>query len=75
VPTAIGVAANIHIATVHENIPYVEYAPPSLFPEHRLRAQLAQPEPEVRDGAFLRPATPGLGVDLDTDALARFRIA
>lgn len=74
VPTAIGTAANLAVATVHENVPYVEYAPPALFPEHGLRARAAIPEPIVKNGIFDRPQAPGLGVELDWDALTCWRI-
>jgi L-rhamnonate dehydratase len=74
-PTVLGTAANLHVASVHGDITLVEYAPPALYPEYTLRAVLAGPEPALRDGVFDRPTEPGLGVSLDPDALARYRLA
>jgi L-alanine-DL-glutamate epimerase-like enolase superfamily enzyme len=74
-PTALGTAANLHVATVHRDVALVEYAPPPLYPENTLRRTLAGPEPALRDGVFERPERPGLGIELDPDAVARYRVA
>ena len=73
--TTIGLAASIHLASAHgDHVSFVEYAPPSLYPGYTLRRYLAGPEPELRDGRFVPPTAPGLGVSLDIDALDRYRV-
>jgi L-alanine-DL-glutamate epimerase-like enolase superfamily enzyme len=73
--TALAVSANIHLSVVHENVPLIEYAPPSLYPGSRIRAELAGPEPVVRNGKFELPTSPGLGVEVDEQILQELRIA
>ena len=74
VSTLFSVAANIHVAAANDNVPLVEYAPPAYYPHMIMRRELAGPEPSIRDGAFELPTAPGLGLDLDEDAVNRFRI-
>jgi L-alanine-DL-glutamate epimerase-like enolase superfamily enzyme len=65
VGTTIGMAANVHLGCAHENVPLVEYTPPSVYPTFdgfELRRSFAAPEPEVGGGRFLPPEEPGLGV-------------
>jgi L-alanine-DL-glutamate epimerase-like enolase superfamily enzyme len=47
---------------------------PDLFPSP-LRAELTRPEPQLADGVIPLPAEPGLGVELDPDAVERYRVA
>ncbi|MDQ3794143.1 MAG: mandelate racemase/muconate lactonizing enzyme family protein [Actinomycetota bacterium] len=70
--TAFTTAANLHLSVVHDNVPLMEYAPPSIYPEAVLRARLAGPEPRVSHGLFETPFEPGLGIELDENALATF---
>jgi L-alanine-DL-glutamate epimerase-like enolase superfamily enzyme len=74
VATALTTQANLAVSIVRGNIPFVEYAPPSLYPDSPLRNTLFGPEPELVDGAFALPDAPGLGVTLDPDALRRFGV-
>jgi L-rhamnonate dehydratase len=74
VSTLFPVAANIHVAAANGNVPLVELAPPAYYPHMLMRQALAGPEPELRDGAFALPTAPGLGIELDEDAVARFRV-
>jgi L-alanine-DL-glutamate epimerase-like enolase superfamily enzyme len=74
VSTLFPVAANIHVAAANANVPLVELAPPAYYPHMIMRQALAGPEPELRDGAFALPTAPGLGVELDEDAVDRFRV-
>ena len=46
---------------------------PALFPS-RLRAELTGPEPEIVDGTIALPAAPGLGIELDPEAVERYRV-
>jgi L-alanine-DL-glutamate epimerase-like enolase superfamily enzyme len=73
VPTALSVAANLHLCVVHDNVPLIEYAAPTLYPHSPLRHELAGPEPDVRDGAFVLPTAPGLGVEVDESVVERLR--
>jgi L-alanine-DL-glutamate epimerase-like enolase superfamily enzyme len=73
--TTFTTAANLHVAQVNDNVPLVEYAPPAFYPDFVLRSDLSGPEPTVVDGVFEVPSAPGLGVNLDDDALARLRVA
>ncbi len=72
--TTIGVAANLHLAATLRNSPWCEYAPLELYPDSELRRNLVAPEPELVDGAFVLPTEPGLGVELDENALEHYRV-
>jgi L-rhamnonate dehydratase len=74
VSTLFSVAANIHVAAANDNVPLVELAPPAYYPHMIMRRELAGPEPSIRDGAFQLPTAPGLGLELDEDAVNRFRV-
>ena len=73
--TTFTTAANLHVAQVNDNVPLVEYAPPSFYPDFVLRRDLSGPEPTIVDGVFEVPSAPGLGVEIDDDALQRLRVA
>jgi L-alanine-DL-glutamate epimerase-like enolase superfamily enzyme len=73
VATTIGVVANIHLAAALRNCAYVEYCPVDLYPGQELRRNLVGPEPELRGGAFVLPTTPGLGLEIDEEALEFYR--
>ena len=74
VSTLYSVAANIQVAAAHDNVPLVEHTPPAIYPHMIMRGALARPEPPIVDGAFVLPTAPGLGLELDEDALERFRV-
>jgi L-alanine-DL-glutamate epimerase-like enolase superfamily enzyme len=69
--TGISVAAALHFAAVTPNCPFVEFLPPDLS-ESPLRKELLRREPQMTDGVLPLPDSPGLGIELDRDALARF---
>jgi L-alanine-DL-glutamate epimerase-like enolase superfamily enzyme len=69
--TGITVAATAQLAMVASNIPYFEMVPRQ-FAESALRRELLSVEPEVCDGGFTLPDVPGLGFELDREALERF---
>jgi L-alanine-DL-glutamate epimerase-like enolase superfamily enzyme len=71
--TGITAAAACHFQAATVNAPYFELLHPSLF-ESPLRRDLARPELEIREGGITVPETPGLGVELDEDAIARYRV-
>jgi L-alanine-DL-glutamate epimerase-like enolase superfamily enzyme len=72
--TGISVAATAHLAFVTPHCPYIEYLPPTLC-EDVLRRELVAEELELREGRIVRPSRPGLGIELDWQALRRFAVA
>ena len=72
--TGITAAAARHFQAATANVPYVETLSPELF-DSPLRRDLAGPEPEVVDGLVALPTAPGLGIELDDEALAAYRLA
>ncbi|WP_334175899.1 mandelate racemase/muconate lactonizing enzyme family protein [Pseudoxanthobacter sp.] len=73
--TGISISATAHLAFVTSHCAFVEYLPPQLCVE-RLRRELAQEELTLRpDGTIPLPVRPGLGVELDFDALRRYTVA
>jgi L-alanine-DL-glutamate epimerase-like enolase superfamily enzyme len=74
VSTLFSVAANIQVAAANPNVPLVEHAPTAYYPHMLMRDVLASPEPRIVDGAFELSTAPGLGVELDEDALSRYRV-
>jgi L-alanine-DL-glutamate epimerase-like enolase superfamily enzyme len=47
---------------------------PDLHVWSRNVSELVHPEPEIRDGRMDLPTGPGLGIELDEDAVARYRV-
>ena len=39
-----------------------------------LRAELVSPEPAIDNGTIALPTQPGLGIELDEDAVQRYRV-
>jgi L-alanine-DL-glutamate epimerase-like enolase superfamily enzyme len=72
--TGISVAAAAQLAAVTPHCPYFEFLPAALA-ESALRRELVTEELELSDGRLALPSRPGLGVELDRDALARFEEA
>ena len=69
----IGVVANLHLAAAVSLCPYLEfpYDPPSWTPERRdfiLRGKLEAD----RDGTLVLSDAPGLGIELDEEAMKRY---
>jgi L-alanine-DL-glutamate epimerase-like enolase superfamily enzyme len=62
--TGLTAAATRHFAAAVQNCPYTELFHQDLFPSH-LRSHLARPEIELKEGQWLLPTEPGIGVDLD----------
>jgi L-alanine-DL-glutamate epimerase-like enolase superfamily enzyme len=69
---SVAVAAQLAMATPH--MPFFEFLPAELC-ESRLRKELTHDELVFEHGELGIPARPGLGVELDLDALARFEEA
>ncbi|HEX4787608.1 MAG TPA: mandelate racemase/muconate lactonizing enzyme family protein [Actinospica sp.] len=70
----IGLLANLHVAAGVGGGPYLEfpYDPPGWTPQRR-DFMLAEPVDIDPDGYLTVPQTPGLGVELDEDAVRRYR--
>jgi L-alanine-DL-glutamate epimerase-like enolase superfamily enzyme len=71
-----GLVANLHGALAFSTVPYVEvpYDPPAWSPERRdwLLGSVIE---IAADGSIAPPSGPGLGMELDLDALERWRVA
>jgi L-alanine-DL-glutamate epimerase-like enolase superfamily enzyme len=72
--TGISVAAAAHLAASSPNCPYIEYLPPELS-ESALRRYLLLDGPEMEEGSIRFPDKPGLGIELNRDALQEFEEA
>jgi L-alanine-DL-glutamate epimerase-like enolase superfamily enzyme len=72
--TGISVAAAAHLAATSPNCPYIEFLPPELS-ESALRRYLLLDGPEMEGGSIRFTDKPGLGIDLDRDALQTFEEA
>ena len=71
--TAIGIAASVHLGATAPHCPYVEFLPASLS-ESPLRADLVKKDFTFVNGQIPLPQSPGLGIELDEDAMERFRV-
>jgi L-alanine-DL-glutamate epimerase-like enolase superfamily enzyme len=69
--TGISIAAAAHLAAVTPHCDYIEFLPSDLS-ESGLRRDLTRDELEMVDGEIPLPTRPGLGVDLDRDALEHY---
>jgi L-alanine-DL-glutamate epimerase-like enolase superfamily enzyme len=70
--TGITVAATAHLAAVTPHLPLFEFVPPDVA-ESRLRRELVRDELTLGDdGLVPLPQRPGLGIELNPDALAEF---
>ncbi len=66
--TAVGLFADLHLAAALPVARWVEYITPSPY----IEAILAHPPVLDAEGLLTIPTGPGLGVELDTEAIARF---
>jgi L-alanine-DL-glutamate epimerase-like enolase superfamily enzyme len=73
--TGITVAATAHLAAVTPQLSFFEFVPPHVA-ESRLRRELVRDELTLSpDGTLPLPQRPGLGIELDDEALAEFEQA
>ncbi len=70
--TGIGISASLHLAAVTPHCPYIEFMPAELC-DSLLRKELVQDELRIENGKLALPTKPGLGIELNQHALARFR--
>ena len=69
--TGISIAASAHLATVTPHCPFFEFLPAELT-DSLLRKELVKDEIELVDGKLSIPRKPGLGIEVDMDALRSF---
>ena len=71
--TGITAAAGRHFHAATVNSPTFEFLSPLLW-DSPIRTRLVHPEPAIEDGRMPLPVGPGLGIELDPDAVERFRV-
>jgi L-alanine-DL-glutamate epimerase-like enolase superfamily enzyme len=71
--SAIGIAASAHLAAVSPTCSFIEFLPPALS-DSALRKDLCSVELPVVEGRIPLPTKPGLGIELNEDALVRYRV-
>jgi L-alanine-DL-glutamate epimerase-like enolase superfamily enzyme len=72
--TGIGMAATAHVAAASPNCHFVECLPAAVA-ESRLRRELVSEELLIANGKLALPRRPGLGFELNPDAVAEFSSA
>jgi L-alanine-DL-glutamate epimerase-like enolase superfamily enzyme len=72
--TGITVAATAHLAAVTGHMPFFEFVPQEVA-ESRLRRELVTDELRLAGGRLALPERPGLGIELNRDALEEFAAA
>lgn len=70
--TGISIAASAHLAFAIPHCPLFEFLPAELC-DSPLRRELVNDPLVMEDGKILRPEAPGLGVELNYDALEKFK--
>ncbi len=71
--TGIGISASVHLAAVTAHCPFVEFMPAELC-DSLLRKELVSDPLQLQDGVLPLPRKPGLGVELNAEAVRRFRV-
>jgi L-rhamnonate dehydratase len=71
--SGIGIAATAHVAAVSPNCPFIEFLPATVS-ESSLRRELIVDELSLLDGKLELPQRPGLGVEVNESALAKFSV-
>ena len=72
--TGISIAAAAHLAAATPHCAFIEFLPARLC-ESALRKELVTDELRMENGVIALPTRPGLGVELNREALARFKRA
>ncbi|MGE3290832.1 MAG: mandelate racemase/muconate lactonizing enzyme family protein [Geminicoccaceae bacterium] len=72
--TGISISATAHLAFTQPHCAFIEYLPPALCFE-TLRKELATEDLRLVDGEIPLPSRPGLGFELNRDALNRYSVA
>ena len=72
--TSVSISATAHFAFNTPNCAFIEYLPPQLCVEI-LRKELATEGFEYVDGRILPPTKPGLGIELNRNAIKKYQVA
>lgn len=72
--SGIGIAASVHLGAATQCCPWIEYLPAALS-ESRLRREVTIDELSMHDGKIDLPQKPGLGVEVNPDALRKYSCA
>jgi L-alanine-DL-glutamate epimerase-like enolase superfamily enzyme len=72
--TGITIAATAQLAAVTPHMPFFEYLPQGVA-ESALRRELVQDELQLVEGELALPALPGIGIELNREALEEFEAA
>lgn len=67
------ITASAHLCATTACCPYIEFLPVKLC-ESGLRRDLVADELRMADGRIALPAKPGMGVELNTDAVGRYEV-
>ena len=71
--TGIGIAASAHLAAVTPHCPYIEFLPANLC-DSLLRKELVADELKIVNGQIPLPRKPGLGIEVNMQALRKFEV-
>jgi L-alanine-DL-glutamate epimerase-like enolase superfamily enzyme len=71
--TGITAAAACHFQAATPNAPLIEMLSPGLY-DSPLRRDLVHGEPKLENGSFPLPMDPGLGIELDEEVVACYRV-
>jgi L-alanine-DL-glutamate epimerase-like enolase superfamily enzyme len=72
--TGIGIAATAHLAFASSNVRFIEFLPGDVA-YSKLRRELVKDELVISDGRIELPQRPGLGIELNEDAVRQFAAA
>ena len=72
--TGIGISASADLAAVTPHCPFVEFMPSELC-DSLLRKELVADPLHLEDGVLPLPTQPGLGLELNEEALRRYRVS
>ncbi len=72
--TGITIAAAAHLAAVTPHCAYIEFLPAEMSTSP-LRREVVIDNLEMHDGQIVLPNKPGLGIELNRDALEKYRVA
>jgi L-rhamnonate dehydratase len=71
--TGIGIAASAHLAAATSACPYIEFLPAALS-ESALRRELVADELQMNNGMIALPMRPGLGIELNREAIRKYQV-
>lgn len=71
--TGIGIAASVHLSAAIPHCPFIEFLPAEMS-DSVLRSELVTEELRFVDGRIPLPKKPGLGIELNYDAVEKYRV-